>query len=126
VQQFSSKRTEALSIACIAALTVTAGVAVLAVRCSRAKLGDGPISFSGVVILGVPLLAVPIAIVAYRAAQRTRRLTLPVALISLVSAIVIAACPPGNLMALGIPFVLAPAMALVWLAEALLAKPRRS
>jgi hypothetical protein len=113
----------------MSALTITAGVFVLAVRCSRAELSDGPIGFTGTLIEGVLLLTVPIAIVVYRAGLRTRRLIVPVALISIVSSVAIAMCPPGNMMALGMPLVLVPAFGAVWFAEAMLrrlAKPSRA
>jgi hypothetical protein len=75
-----------------------------------------------VFVVGIALLALPISIVVYRAARRTSGLSLPVALVSGLAAVVVALAERGNLMALGLPVVLMPTVGLVWLSETVVRK----
>ena len=106
-------------------LMVTAAVFVLALRSARAELGDGPISFTPVLIYGTVLLALPFALVVYRTARSSRRPTVTVGAISVAYAIFIATTAPGNLMFVGLTLGLACAIGLLWLTGVVLRRSAR-
>lgn len=91
---------------------------MLAYRCDNAVLDDGAVPFAYVMIVGLLLLVVPFSVAVFRAVGRSRRaIVIPGGVLSVVSGVVVATFRPGNLVAVGFPIVLVPALALLWLAE---------
>jgi len=102
----------------VSALTTGAGVCVLAYRCHNAVMDDGTVPFAFVVIVGLVLLVIPFSVAVFRAVARScRAMVIPVGVLSVVSGVVVATFQPGNLVAIGFPIVLVPALGLLWLAE---------
>ena len=106
-------------------LTLAAGVLVLAFRSASAELGDGPIGFAGVLIVGLIVLVFPFGIAVYRAARRNARIAVPAGMITVAASVVIAVARPGYLTGLIFPVVLVVAIGFVWLAEAVLRRLAR-
>ena len=101
---------------------------MLAYRCDNAVLEDGTVPFAYVLIVGLVLLVVPFSVAAHRAVGRSRHaMVIPVGVLGVVSGVVVATFRPGNLVAVGFPIVLVPALALLWLAERIIVRrpPRR-
>jgi hypothetical protein len=117
-QHLETPSSDAFGVAALSALTTGAGVCVLAYRCDNAVLDDGAVPFAYVMIVGLLLLVVPFSVAVFRAVGRSRRaIVIPGGVLSVVSGVVVATFRPGNLVAVGFPIVLVPALALLWLAE---------
>ena len=86
----------------MAGATLLAGITVFAFRSAHAELGDGPISFWGVFIWGLVAVVLPVSFSAYRLLCSNRSMNAPIAVVSIVSGVVVAAFPPGNLFVVGL------------------------
>lgn len=89
----------------MAGVTLLAGITVYALRSTNAELGDGPISFWGVFISGLVVVVVPVSFSGYRLLRRNRSMDAPIAAVSILSGVVIATFPPGNLFLVGLMMV---------------------
>lgn len=94
-----------LLVSLMAGVTLLDGITVYALRSANAELGDGPISFWGVFISGLVVVVVPVSLSGYRLLRRNRSMDAPIAVVSIVSGVVIATFPPGNLFLVGLMMV---------------------
>jgi len=82
--------------------TVTAGSAVYGTRSATADLGDGPLSFGGVLGAGVLMVALPVAIaVGIQVWREGATMLAPALVLSVAAALLIAVLEPGNLFGVG-------------------------
>jgi len=86
----------------MAGATLLAGVTVFALRSAHAELGDGPISFWVVFLIGLVAVVLPVSFSAYRLLRSNRSMDAPIAVVSIVSGAVMATFPPGNLFGVGL------------------------
>ena len=95
-------RRQALVVSLMSGATLLAGITVFAFRSAEAELGDGPISFWSVFILGLVVVVLPISFSAHRLLRSNRSMDAPIAFVSIVSGVVIARFQPGNLFGVGL------------------------
>ncbi|MDO8363501.1 MAG: hypothetical protein Q7V88_11440 [Actinomycetota bacterium] len=95
------QRRPAVVIGVLAACTVLTGVLVYADRTEHAVMGDGEVAGSGVVIMGLLVLVLPIALASYRAMRMTPAMAPAICLASIGAGLVTAMGRPGNLFVVG-------------------------
>ena len=95
-----------------ALVTVTA-VLGLAYRCSRAVLGDGPVEFTPMAVMGLLLFALPLTVAAFSALDGLWLTTGLVGTICLVASAILVSRRPGNLVALWFPYLSIPGVVLI-------------
>ena len=114
-------RRQAITVACMSAVTVLAGVCVFAYRTENTFIGDAEISSSAVLLAGVLTLVPLISWTAYCTMRRSQEMVLPVGVVSISVGVVTAlVVPPGNMFLLGWFMIIAVAVPLLLFTEAVI------